>query len=1619
MSDASRIVLVYGDAPVTPASGKVEFYAKDDRYVYYKGDDGVERLVTASGTFVTTTLLELLDTPNAYDDGKFLKSAVSGTIWSTISGSDHSILSNLDYASAGHTGFASTAVLTSTSGVLQVGIDTNVSAISGNTILIATTSGSLQTQITDNSTHSAGDGSDHADVAQNTADIATVSGSIITDHSELDELDYASAGHTGFQPAGDYATNEDLTNVSGTVDTNTSAITTLDTKIDTTSGTLQAELDALDYYTTSEVDTISGSLSDEIDSDISIHAALTDAHHTESHTIVSHDTDATGAELDTLTDGSDADALHIHLTYLEATASGVLQEQIDDNTTHSTGDGSDHADVALNTTHRSSDGSDHSDVAQNTWDITIVSGTVDTNTSNIATNASDIVDNTTLIATTSGTLQTEIDNLDYYTTGEVDTISGSLSAEIDSDIVTFSGTIDHDTILNTHNLTTDIDHNQLTNYVVGEHRSINDGADGATDLWSASKISSEITTISGKLDDHDELNNLDYASAGHTGFQPTGDYLTDDEFSTYSGTLQTQIDEKSDTGHTHDDRYYTESEVDTISGSLSDEIDSDIITFSGTIDHDTILNTHNLTTDIDHDQLTNYSADEHRTIDDDATGATDLWSASKISSEITTTSGDIVSQIITDHGGLDGLGDDDHSIYHTDGRGDARYYTKTELGATTTGHTAGDDLIGVPSLAGATYTKLGDVVDLINSAGRISGGLITDEGGEKVTVASGTGFIKATDDDVAEIVSFNWTTATGIAIPNDSIRYIGVIYNSGTPIVDSRATNNYDLDTEFILGSVINEHDVLHVLTNPWWVSDGITNVIERFRAEGFFTRDNYIGGLILSVPGTRNVAVTAGTIWSHLNEFAISALDTTVTGTFETYWTDTSDNWTDNDVTQYPVTQWNDLTEDTLQNLGNNKYANWWVYLEVDDDEVAMVYPQAQFSTAAVAEAEAPPTIIPNHLSDHGILIGRILIKQGTDAPVEVQSVFTTTFTASAAADHGNLAGLTDDDHNQYHTDARGDARYYTETELDAGQLDNRYYTQGQTDTISGSLSAEIDSDISIHASDVDAHHNESHTVASHSDTSGTGAELNELTDGSETTLHNHAVIDAGGLSWSLISTNTTASGSNGYLINASGGNINLTLPSSPSEGDTVGVCDIYNKATTNVITVVRSGENIEGLAEDMVLNVNGAGFTLVYADATRGWEIVSEIGSEAGSGSLTLIGLTDTPGSYDDGKYLKATASGTEWATVSGGVFTHGDLSGLGDDDHTQYHTDARGDVRYYTQAEVDTISGSLQTNVDAKPDTLLELTDTPAAYEVGKYLKSTTSGTEWTTVSGAGGTSFHSELNELDYASAGHTGFTSTVDLSTTSGTLQTQIDDKSDGLNWTVVSGISENTIKTNGYLINASNNNVDLILPDNPDEGDIIGFCDFYNMATTNIITISGSDNIEGSSETLVVDIDGSGFELAYTDAVRGWEIISEIGSVFSGQHYTKSEIDTITDSLQSDIDNKDNYQSWSFAVDGVPKDPITTGDILDFVGGDNITVIRSAEDQITISGSAGTSDVQTFLDLDDTPSSYGTTSSGSAGNYLMATSSGIEYKEFYYYGTGDPPAANGLPDGVLYFKYTV
>jgi len=83
----------------------------------------------------------------------------------------------------------------------------------------------------------------------------------------------------------------------------------------------------------------------------------------------------------------------------------------------------------------------------------------------------------------------------------------------------------------------------------------------------------------------------------------------------------------------------------------------------------------------------------------------------------------------------------------------------------------------------------------------------------------------------------------------------------------------------------------------------------------------------------------------------------------------------------------------------------------------------------------------------------------------------------------------------------------------------------------------------------------------------------------------------------------NFTATAGEGYFCNTTSGSFTVTLPSSPSAGDLVGIKDYANTADTNNIIIGRNGSNIEGVANNFVISVEGGSITLIYVDATKGW--------------------------------------------------------------------------------------------------------------------------------------------------------------------------------------------------------------------------------------------------------------------------------------------------------------------------------------------------------------------------------------------------------------------------------
>jgi hypothetical protein len=95
-----------------------------------------------------------------------------------------------------------------------------------------------------------------------------------------------------------------------------------------------------------------------------------------------------------------------------------------------------------------------------------------------------------------------------------------------------------------------------------------------------------------------------------------------------------------------------------------------------------------------------------------------------------------------------------------------------------------------------------------------------------------------------------------------------------------------------------------------------------------------------------------------------------------------------------------------------------------------------------------------------------------------------------------------------------------------------------------------------------------------------------------------------SGGASWQAVNTtNFNVTAGEGYFVNTSSAAITATLPAAPSLGDFASFIDYNGTFDTNNLTIARNGKNIQGAAADLTVNVERAGFTLVFVDDTQGW--------------------------------------------------------------------------------------------------------------------------------------------------------------------------------------------------------------------------------------------------------------------------------------------------------------------------------------------------------------------------------------------------------------------------------
>lgn len=72
---------------------------------------------------------------------------------------------------------------------------------------------------------------------------------------------------------------------------------------------------------------------------------------------------------------------------------------------------------------------------------------------------------------------------------------------------------------------------------------------------------------------------------------------------------------------------------------------------------------------------------------------------------------------------------------------------------------------------------------------------------------------------------------------------------------------------------------------------------------------------------------------------------------------------------------------------------------------------------------------------------------------------------------------------------------------------------------------------------------------------------------------------------------------------IDTSNNPVNITLPASPSTGDAIHIIDGGGNFATNYVTLLRNGNTIMDVADDMIIDYNYASFGLSYNGST--WRV------------------------------------------------------------------------------------------------------------------------------------------------------------------------------------------------------------------------------------------------------------------------------------------------------------------------------------------------------------------------------------------------------------------------------
>lgn len=286
---------------------------------------------------------------------------------------------------------------------------------------------------------------------------------------------------------------------------------------------------------------------------------------------------------------------------------------------------------------------------------------------------------------------------------------------------------------------------------------------------------------------------------------------------------------------------------------------------------------------------------------------------------------------------------------------------------------------------------------LFNGACQVS--TIVDNGDGSITVGDGE-YHLSTNVEGRGTENFVITGGT-FTLTNNTTNYLVADYNYGTPIL--RVITDVNLINETTIVPVFTAYRSGNFLHFQNWDSLGVALANKIHQSIVKTQRYRRESGLALAEYPSRYLSLSSGKVWVGAVPVSVDAIATSTDNMYIFH--HSGGVWTMTVSQQYNNSQYDDGT--SLVTLTPNRYAVNWIYRGIESQKhMYVTLGTGDYTLAQAQEAKVPNA--PVQITSHAMLVGKIIVQNGTNTSTSIQSVFDPQFTASAegASVHNDLTG-------------------------------------------------------------------------------------------------------------------------------------------------------------------------------------------------------------------------------------------------------------------------------------------------------------------------------------------------------------------------------------------------------------------------------------------------------------------------------------------------------------------------------------------------------------------------------------------------------------------------------------